>query len=162
MSSIADEVVTGSDLSHRLVTVAAALMFAVPVAGLAQSSAGSEEWIQLFNGVDLEGWTPKIRYYPLGENFGNTFRVEDGLLTVAYDRYESFDGRFGHLFYNRPFSHYRLRIEYRFIGEQAEGGPEWAIRNSGAMLHSQPPETMQDAQDFPISIEFQLLGAGRR
>jgi 3-keto-disaccharide hydrolase len=145
------------DPCSSLGLVASALLFAVPVAAFAQDPDGAE-WIPLFNGVDLEGWTPKIRYYPPGENFGNTFRVEDGLLTVAYDQYESFDGRFGHLFYNQPFSHYRLRMEYRFIGEQAKGGPDWAIRNSGAMLHSQPPETMPDAQDFPISIEFQLLG----
>ncbi|HUF74116.1 MAG TPA: DUF1080 domain-containing protein [Gammaproteobacteria bacterium] len=125
---------------------------------LAQNEPESEQWIALFNGRNLDGWTPKIRQYAPGENFGDTFRVVDGLLTVAYDRYERFDGRFGHLFYERPFSHYRLRLEYRFIGEQAEGGPDWAIRNSGAMLHSQPPETMPQAQDFPVSVEVQLLG----
>jgi hypothetical protein len=128
---------------------------AVPAA--AQEPAAGD-WIPLFNGVDLEGWTPKIRQYPAGENFGATFRVEDGLLTVAYDAYESFDNRFGLLFYARPFSHYRLRLEYRFIGEQAPGGADWARRNSGVMLHAQAPETMPEAQDFPISVEVQFLG----
>lgn len=140
---------------HRFVAV---LMAVVPAVCLAQQENAPEEWIELFNGVDLEGWTPKIRYYAPGENFGNTFRVEDGLLTVAYDQYERFDSRFGHLFYDQPFSHYRLRLEYRFIGEQAPDGPDWARRNSGAMLHSQAPDTMPDAQDFPISVEVQLLG----
>lgn len=116
------------------------------------------DWIALFNGVDLDGWTAKIRQYPAGENFGDTFRVVDGLLTVAFDAYDTFDSRFGLLFYDQPFSHYRLRLEYRFIGEQAPGGPDWARRNSGVMLHSQAPETMPEGQDFPISIEVQFLG----
>jgi hypothetical protein len=117
-----------------------------------------EDWLSLFNGVDLSGWTPKIRQYPPGQNFGDTFRVEDGLLTVSYDQYESFEGRFGHLFYEQPFSHYRLRVEYRFVGEQVAGGADWATRNSGAMLHAQAPSTMPNEQDFPISIEVQFLG----
>jgi hypothetical protein len=49
-------------------------------------------------------------------------------------------------------------VEYRFIGDQAPNAPEWAIRNSGVMLHSQPPDTMPPDQDFPISVEFQFLG----
>ena len=143
------------EMKHRAINIAAALVVALP-SGSAAQSAG--DWISLFNGVDLDGWTAKIRHYPPGENFGDTFRVEDGLLTVAYDQYEGFDGRFGHLFYAEPFSHYRLRVEYRFIGEQVTGGPDWAIRNSGAMLHSQSPFTMPDDQDFPIAMEAQFLG----
>jgi len=120
--------------------------------------AAQDDWIQLFNGRNLDGWTPKIRGYPLGENFANTFRVEDGVLKVAYDGYDTFDERFGHLFYEHEFSHYRLRLEYRFTGQQVAGGPQWALRNSGAMIHGQPPETMRRDQDFPVSIEVQLLG----
>jgi hypothetical protein len=118
------------------------------------------EWVSLFNGKDLEGWTPKIRHHPPGENYGNTFRVEDGLLKVRYDEraYKTFDERFGHLFYDQPYSHYRLRVVYRFVGEQVEGGPGWATRNSGLMLHGETPSTMTIDQDFPTSIEVQLLG----
>ena len=112
----------------------------------------------LFNGKDLTGWTPKIRGHKLGDNFGNTFRVEDGLLKVRYDAYDKFDERFGHLFYQGEYSNYRLRVEYRFVGEQASQGPGWAIRNSGVMVHGQKPETMTIDQDFPSSIEVQLLG----
>src|SRR5262249_21639535 len=119
-------------------------------------------WVALFNGKDLSGWTPKIKGYDLGENFGNTFRVENGVLKVSYDRYSKFDGKFGHLFYKSPFSHYKLRFEYRFVGEQCPGGPSWAFRNSGAMIHGQPPETMRKDQDFPVSIEVQLLGGSGR
>lgn len=118
------------------------------------------EWVALFNGKDLTGWTPKIRYCELGENFGNTFRVNDGILQVRYDGggYEKFGERFGHLFFKDSFSNYRLRIEYRFVSDQCPGGPGWAIRNSGAMLHGQDPKTMSKDQDFPVSIEVQILG----
>lgn len=117
-----------------------------------------DKWISLFNGEDLDGWTPKIKGYALGDNFGNTFRVEDGVIKVAYDQYEKFDSKFGHLFYAEPFSHYRLRFDYRFTGEQTPGGPGWAFRNSGIMLHCQDPKTMRKDQDFPVCIEAQLLG----
>lgn len=124
----------------------------------AQGAEPEGEWIQLFNGKNLDGWTPKITGYDLGDNWGNTFRVEDGLLKVRYDQYKAFDGKFGHLFYKQPFSHYRFRVEYRFVGEQAPGGPGWAIRNSGVMIHGESPTTMEKGQDFPASIEVQLLG----
>lgn len=116
------------------------------------------EWIQLFNGKNLDGWTPKIRYHELGENWNDTFRVEDGLLKVGYDKYEKFNETFGHLFYKEPFSNYVLRVEYRFVGKQCEGGPGWAIRNSGVMIHGEMPQTIGKDQDFPASIEVQLLG----
>lgn len=117
-----------------------------------------ENWIQLFNGKNLDGWKVKIRGHKLGDNFGNTFRVEDGLLKVSYDQYEKFDEKFGHIFYEKPFSHYLLRMEYRFEGDQVPGGPGWATRNSGAMLHGEAPEDMGIDQKFPTSIEMQLLG----
>lgn len=116
------------------------------------------KWIQLFNGKDLNDWKPKIAGYPLGENFAGTFGVSDGKIKVSYSGYENFDERYGHLFYKKPFSYYLLAVEYRFTGEQVKGGPDWAIRNSGAMIHGQSPESMGLKQDFPISIEVQLLG----
>jgi hypothetical protein len=133
---------------------------AVAVAGDAAEPAGPDEkeWIRLFDGKSLDGWIPKITGYDAGVNFGDTFRVEDGVLKVAYDEYDEFGGRFGHLFYKTPFSHYVLVVEYRFLGEQVKGGPGWGFRNSGAMIHGQPVETMRKDQDFPISIEVQLLG----
>lgn len=119
-------------------------------------------WIQLFNGKDLNNWDVKIKGFPLNENYKNTFRVEDGLLKVRYDQYDQFDGHFGHLFYKHTFSHYKIRVEYRFVGEQIAGGPGWAIRNSGIMIHGQQAESMELNQDFPVSIEVQLLGGNGR
>lgn len=133
------------------------LTLALCAVGLA-NAADDREWISLFNGKDLEGWTPKITGSEYGENYKNTFRVEDGLLTVSYDEYEKFEGQFGHIFYKDKFSHYILRVEYRFVGEQTPGGPSWATRNSGMMIHCQDPETMTKDQEFPVSIEVQILG----
>ena len=122
-------------------------------------NADAANWIDLFNGKNLDGWTAKIRGYPHGENFAETFRVKDGNLAVNYSGYADFDNKFGHLFYQTPYSHYVLEIEYRFIGEQQSGGPKgWAERNSGVMVHAQAPHTMALMQDFPISIEAQFLG----
>lgn len=125
---------------------------------VAQKSAVAGKWIQLFNGKDLNDWRVKITGYPLNQNFGNTFRVQDGKLQVVYEQYDKFDERYGHIFYKQKFSAYLLAMEYRFIGNQVNGGPGWALRNSGAMIHSQDPATMGLKQDFPISIEVQLLG----
>ena len=115
-------------------------------------------WIQLFNGKDLNDWDIKIKGFPLNENYKNTFRVEDSLLKVRYDQYDKFDNHFGHIFYKHPFSHYKIRVEYRFVGEQASGGASWAYRNSGIMIHGQSAESMELNQDFPVSVEVQLLG----
>lgn len=125
---------------------------------LIRHSQNEVNWISLFNGKDLNDWTVKITKHELNDNFANTFRVENGVMKVSYDGYKTFDGQFGHIFYKKPFSAYLLRIEYRFVGDQVAGGPGWAIRNSGAMLHGQDPKTMLKDQDFPISIEAQLLG----
>lgn len=117
------------------------------------------KWKQLFNGKNLKGWNVKIRNHNFKENYGNTFRVEDGNISVRYDQYSGkFAEQYGHLFFNKPFSYYLIGVEYRFVGEQLKDGPGWAYRNSGIMIHGQDPSTMTKSQDFPNSIEVQLLG----
>jgi hypothetical protein len=147
-------------------SVRKAFAFCIPFVALAVQAqspvvnpdADKEDWQVLFNGKDLTGWTPKIAKHELGDNSGNTFRVENGLLEVRYDKYKNFDAQFGHLFWKDPYSYYRIAVEYRFVGQQLAGGPSWALRNSGVMMHSPDPRTMPRDQDFPISIEGQLLG----
>ncbi len=124
----------------------------------AKNDPDKKEWRQLFNGKDLKDWQPKIRGYALNDNYGNTFRVANGMMQVGYEKYDQYNERFGHIFYKEPFSYYIIAVEYRFVGEQCPGGPGWATRNSGIMLHSPDPKTMGKDQDFPISIEMQLLG----
>lgn len=125
---------------------------------LGQKKADKQIWKQLFNGKNLDGWDVKIRGYDLNDNFGNTFRVEDGKMVVRYDQYDDFKQQYGHIFYKGDFSYYRIAVEYRFVGDQAPKGEGWALRNSGIMVHGQPAKTMSKNQDFPASIEVQLLG----
>lgn len=137
----------------------------VLLAGCAHAPAAPEpdspQWVSIFNGKDLTGWTPKITHYPLGENFADTFRVEDGVIKVSYDGYDGqFNDRFGHLYYTVPQTYYRLRLEYRFTGEQFPGGPTWGALNSGILFHAQPLDTIPLDQFFPNSIEAQFLGEG--
>ena len=135
-----------------------ALLLLLSSVAFGQKNAAKEDWKQLFNGKNLEGWDVKIRGNDLNDNFGNTFRVEDGKMVVRYDQYDDFARKYGHIFYKGDFSYYRIAVEYRFVGEQAPKGEGWAFRNSGVMIHGQPAATMGKEQDFPASIEVQLLG----
>jgi len=118
----------------------------------------TEDWVSLFSGKDLNDWEIKITGHKVGDNYNNTFRVEDSMIRVVYDDYEGFDNEFGHLYYKTPFSYYKIKLDYRFTGNQVEGGADWAKRNNGIMLHSQPAASNSLGQFFPVSIEFQLLG----
>ncbi len=63
-----------------------------------QKESFSGKWIQLFNGKDINDWNVKITGYPLNDNYGNTFRVGNGILKVNYDAYTGFDEKFGHVY----------------------------------------------------------------
>ncbi|MEQ8469715.1 MAG: DUF1080 domain-containing protein [Marinoscillum sp.] len=116
-----------------------------------------EEWINLFNGQDLDGWTAKFHHHEPGDNYANTFRVVDGKIRVSYDDYDTFDNRFGHLFYDQPFSSFHLKFTYRFTDQLMEDAPDYVNRNSGVMFHSQNPKTILKEQDWPICVEYQIL-----
>lgn len=126
--------------------------------GSSQKTAGNKKWQSLFNGKDINDWMVKIHHHDMNVNFGNTFRVEDGIIKVRYDQYGDFNDQFAHLYYKTPFSWFHLKVEYRFTGEQQKGAPSYTLRNSGVMFHSQDPRTMPKEQDWPISVEMQLLG----
>lgn len=133
-------------------------LFMICLAGCNKNkSTTHEEWIQLFNGKDLTNWTPKIHHHEVGVNAGNTFRVEDGMIKVRYDQYGDFNDQFGHLYYDQPFSHFHLVVEYRFTGSLQPGAPDYTLLNSGVMFHSQDPRTMPKEQNWPISVEMQFL-----
>ncbi|PCI80609.1 MAG: hypothetical protein COB20_02975 [SAR86 cluster bacterium] len=134
----------------------ALLIILMPNAAYTQDD--SEQWISLFNGEDLSNWIPKFTGHELGVNYRDTFRAENGVFKVSYDNWPDFNGEFGHIFYDESFSHYKLIVEYRFVGDQVNNGPGWAFRNNGVMLHSQSPQSMTLHQEFPASIEVQLLG----
>ena len=123
----------------------------------AQHNADKREWRPLFNGKDINNWVAKINHHETGENYGNTFRVEGGTIKVRYDQYDKFNEQFGHLYYKIPYSFYHLKFQYRITGEWRKDAPGYTIKNSGVMFHSQDPKTMPRDQNWPISIEFQLL-----
>jgi hypothetical protein len=123
-----------------------------------EDASNVENWIPLFNGKDLTGWDIKIAGHEINDNYKNTYRVEDGMIRIMYDQYENFDAKYGHMYYQHPKSYYKLRFQYRFTGDQTPGGAEWNVRNSGVMVHSQSVESVELSQDFPVSLEMQLLG----
>jgi Domain of Unknown Function (DUF1080) len=123
-----------------------------------KKAQANAQWMPLFNGKDLSNWMVKIQHHDMDVNFGNTFRAEEGIIKVRYDQYGDFNDQFAHLYYKTPFSSFHLRFEYRFVGEQQKGAPSYTLRNSGVMFHSQDPRSMPKEQDWPISIEMQLLG----
>ena len=117
------------------------------------------KWTSIFNGTDLTGWTIKIRGYPLGENFGNTLRVEDSILKIRYDAYGSnFNDRFGTVYFDKYLTNYRLKVEYRFVGETAPGAPTWGYRDSGIQFQGQPPTTQKLDDAFPVCLEYNFHG----
>ena len=134
----------------------------VPVATHASvASAPKADYTQMFNGKDLSNWDIKFAKHELGDNFNNTFRVEDGLFKVRYDKWIKWDGEFGHIFYKQNYAYYLVAAEYRFNGKQVTGAGSalaWALRNNGIMVMGQSAESMGLNQDFPISLEVQLLG----
>lgn len=122
-----------------------------------QSQPDEEKWQSLFNGVNLDGWDIKISGHPLNENFNNTFIVEDSIIKVNYAEYDTFTHEFGHLYYKTPYSHYRLKMDYKIFGELTPGSPYYAEANSGVMLHAQSAASQELDQNFPASIEMQFL-----
>jgi len=142
---------------RKSVFAAVALGLSCSLAATAADDGPEKGWSPLFNGKDLSGWTIKIAKRPLGENYNDTFRVEDGILKVYYDKWGKFDRGFGHLYTNQAYSNYLLRLEYRITGKAPEDAPPWAKLNSGVMIHSQSPLSMTLDQEFPASMEFQFL-----
>jgi hypothetical protein len=122
-----------------------------------KATTTNNEWIKIFNGHDLKDWIVKIHHHDVGVNFGNTFRVEDGVIKVRYDQYGDFNDQFAHLYYKEPLSHFHLKFDYHFTGEQQKGAPSYTLLNSGVMFHSQDPRSILKEQNWPISIEMQLL-----
>ncbi|MGB6151282.1 MAG: DUF1080 domain-containing protein [Pricia sp.] len=141
-----------------LPSLSIAALLCLAKCGVQKNSSSEGDWKPLFNGRNLDGWTTKIHHYETGHNYGETFRVEDSIIKVRYDRYEGdFNDRFGHLYYDTPYSYYHLSMEYRFVGELHPGAPSYTLKNSGIMFHSQDPRDMLKEQNWPISVEMQFL-----
>ena len=146
--------------SFKLAAVALSCLAVIAPAATRPATASVDQigkWQSLFNGRNLDGWIPKINHHRLGENYFNTFTVSDGILHASQEKYPRFRDEFGYLIYETPFSHYRLRLEYRFVGKDKPGAPSFSARNGGVMFHTQPPESIGLDQPFPVAFEMQLL-----
>lgn len=133
-------------------------LIALALLASSHTHAADDEWTSLFNGKNLTGWTIKIAKHPLGENFNNTFRVENGIIKAEFDQYETFDMQFGHLYSNHTYSNYILRLDFKLLpATPLPDAPSWTALNSGVMLHAQSPLTQTLDQGFPVSIEGQFL-----
>lgn len=117
----------------------------------------NSDWLDLFNGKNLEDWVVKTHHHETGEDTLQTFRVKDNMIQVRYDKYGYFDDQFSHLYYKEPFSYYHFKIDYQFTGELQDGAPDYTLLNSGIMFHCLDPYTMKKEQNWPISIELQFL-----
>ncbi|SVA38449.1 uncharacterized protein METZ01_LOCUS91303 [marine metagenome] len=124
------------------------------------SNIPDSAWVQLFNGKNMDGWN----YHFSGQEYNvdpqKTLRVEDSILKVDYSNYDNWNGAFGHFARDEVYSYYIFAVEYRFVGDQTPGGPDWALRNNGIMFHSESMRSMGKNQNFPISVEAQLLQRG--
>ncbi len=143
--------------STRLMACLLALIVLANLSFTPPAQKEKQDWISLFNGKNIKNWTVKIHHHDVGDNYGNTFRVEDGMIKVRYDQYDKFNERYGHLYFNTPYSYYHLSLEYRFTGVWRKDAPNYTELNSGIMFHSQDPQTMPKEQDWPISVEMQFL-----
>ncbi len=141
-----------------LVIISTLLLLSCNSNKISSAQKAKQKWVSLFNGRDLDNWIPKIAGYKLGDNFGNTFRVENGILSTRYNAYDSFNKRFGALYYDKKFTNYLLKVEYRFTGNLTPGAPSWGFRDGGIQYHCQPPSTVGLDQPFPICLEYNLLG----
>ncbi len=146
-------------LNSCLCTFAIVLLFSCSTSKTVVGDLSNvEEWKQLYNGKNLYGWDIKFSGEILNANYKNTFIPMDSFIRVQYNEYTSFDNKFAHMYYFEPYSHYKLKFDYRFFGEQTPGGASWNVRNSGIMFHSQSASSNDFDQHFPVSIELQLLG----
>jgi hypothetical protein len=149
-------------ISYRLLLLGFSFIVSLYTLQTSTHESPKNKWTGLFNGKNLDDWQVKIAGYKLGENFGNTFRVENGILSVRYDKYDSFSNKFGALYYNKKFSNYRLRVEYRFVGETTRGAPSWGYRDGGIQYHCQSPQSLGLTQSFPVCLEYNLHGGNGR
>lgn len=123
-----------------------------------ESTSSKPQWQSLFNGKNLDGWEIKINGFEVGENYANTFSVEDGLLKISYDDYDSYGTKYGALYTTKSFTNYRLKVEYRFVGDTAKNAPSWGFRDSGIQYHCQSAASMKKDQPFPVCLEYNLHG----
>jgi hypothetical protein len=143
-----------------MLPILAGLMVSTALPEHVDAGPADTVWTQLFNGTDFKDWDIKTMGLALNQDPKNTYRIVDSAIEVNYSNYTDWSGEpWSHIGYKvRPFSYYVVRLEYQFFGNQVGGAPGYANENSGIMLHSQSLASMALNQNWPISLEDQLLG----
>ena len=93
------------------------------------------EWVDLFNGKDLDGWKAN-------ENSGS-FRIEEGALVCSGNR--------GHLFYEteKPYKNFELLAEIKTL----------PLANSGIYFHTSFQETEWPETGYEVQVNNSHIGA---
>lgn len=93
------------------------------------------EWIDLFNGKDLNGWT--------AAESPSSFRIEEGTLVCS--------GARGHLFYNtnEPFKNFELVAEIKTL----------PYANSGIYFHTEFQENNWPEKGYEVQVNNTHIGA---
>jgi hypothetical protein len=124
-----------------LVVTAGMLAAVMMLSALAPSPAAEkdDDWIKLFNGKDLSGWT--VFLDPKKEaDASKVFKVHDGILVC--------EGiPFGYLITDKEYENYILKVQWRW-GEKVHGRG----RNSGVFVHVVGPNKI-----WPKAVEAQLM-----
>lgn len=102
------------------------------------ASVAASARVPLFNGQNLDGWTPDVPEKDENPDAPPSFVVREGMLV-------SMGKPRGHLLTNDSYENYRLTIEYRFPG---------AAGNGGVLVHASTPRALY--RMFPQSIEVQM------
>ncbi|HVY29814.1 MAG TPA: DUF1080 domain-containing protein [Polyangiaceae bacterium] len=120
-------------------------------AGGAGGSAGADGgWVPLFNGMNLDGWTP-------GASGNGLFAVDTAAGEPAIHVYptqaDQSNQPQAHLRTNESYGSYVLHVEYKW-GTKRFAGRAQSDRDNGICFHIVPPVPNND--QWPTSIEFQL------
>ncbi|HEX6985814.1 MAG TPA: DUF1080 domain-containing protein, partial [Planctomycetaceae bacterium] len=137
--------------SRRLGVTFALLATAGLAAGPQRDEAAApRQVVRLFNGRDLDGWTPWLvdagREDPRG-----VFTVEGGLLRISGDGY-------GYLRTDRAYRDYSLVAEFRW-GDRSRPERERNARDAGLFLHAVGPDgnSYDGGGAYMAAVECQVM-----
>ena len=144
--------VTGKNPRSRGYVLALDSLSFVPV-GAAPSEPvrpNSSEWISLFNGKNLDGWTTFLSSEGRNRDPQGVFKAENGMLHILDVPNRGQRQAFGYLATNRSYGDYHLRFQYRW-GDKRFVPRDRAKRDSGVVYHIQGSDRV-----WPKSVELQV------
>ncbi len=107
-------------------------------------------FVDLFNGVDLEGWYTWTASQGKNNDTEGVFDVVDGEIRLLDIPVTGEDEAFGYFATNDEYADYHLRFEYQW-GEKKFAPRENLLRDSGLLYSMQGPDRI-----WPTSVESQV------